>query len=101
MLDAARLAVETTERFTLDDILPDEIRVLGLEKCVEIVGEAAYRISRNYKDDHPAIPWQIIVRLRNHLVHDYAAIDFELIWRNIREDFPALISDLEQILESG
>jgi uncharacterized protein with HEPN domain len=42
MLDAARLAVETTRVLTIDELLEDELRVMGLEKCVEIVGEAAY-----------------------------------------------------------
>ena len=100
MLDSAKLALSTTTTWSLDELLADELRVLGLEKCVEIVGEAAYKISVNFKDKHPRIPWKTIMRLRNHLVHDYSAIDLPLVWKSITDDFPPLISEIERILTS-
>lgn len=98
MLDAAKLALDSTAQSSLDDLLADELRILGLEKCVEIVGEAAYKISVNYRDQHPEIPWQTIIRLRNHLVHDYSSVDFPVVWNTITSEFPSLIVTIGVLL---
>ena len=101
MLDAARLALESTKVFTLDELLADELRVLGLEKCVEVVGEAAYKISVNFRNDHPEIPWQTLLRLRNYLVHDYSSVDVPLVWRTVTDDFPELVANIEDALKDA
>lgn len=54
----------------------------------------------NIKDKHPIVPWQTLVRLRNHLVHDYALVDLPLLWKTITCEFPKLISEIESILAS-
>ncbi|MCX5858370.1 MAG: DUF86 domain-containing protein [Proteobacteria bacterium] len=98
MLDAAKEAVNSTSGSTRSDLGKDHIRVLGLVKCVEIVGEAASRVGKETRDSYPEIAWNQIVAMRNRLVHVYFDIDLEQVWKTVSEDLPPLIDQLEKIL---
>ena len=54
------------------------------------IGEAANRLSEEYKDKHPEIPWHQIIALRNAVAHAYGYIDKTVLWETITEDFPPL-----------
>lgn len=71
MLDAASEAVEFAKGKTRADLERDRLLVLGLLKCIEIVGEAAARVSPDVQSRYPRIPWLDIVGMRNRLVHVY------------------------------
>ena len=66
-------------------------------KVIEIVGEAASRISDEKRQAHQEIPWSDIVGLRNRIVHAYFEIDLAVVWNIVNDDVPALIRQLEQI----
>ena len=72
---------------------------LALVRLLEIVGEAAARISDETRERYPDIPWPEIVSLRNRLIHGYDEVDFEILWEIIRSDLPGLILELERILK--
>lgn len=76
----------------------DHVRVLGLVKCLEIVGEATRQLSAEFRDRHPAIPWSQIIGMRNRLVHAYFEIDYDQVWKALTEDLPPLIEQWESIL---
>jgi len=97
MLDAAREAVASAGLRGRDALATEHIWLLGLVKCVEIVGEAAARVSQPTRNAHPQIPWVAIVGMRNRLVHAYYDIDIEQVWKALTEDLPALISELEKV----
>lgn len=65
---------------------------------MEIVGEAAARVSEDTKRAHPDIPWAEIVGMRNRLVHVYFDIDLQLVWATVRDDLPTLITLLEPLV---
>ncbi len=71
---------------------------LSLVRLLEIVREAAARVSQNFRDNHPGIPWQDIISLRNRLIHGYDSVDFDILWEIVRRDVPELISQMKQIL---
>jgi len=73
---------------------------LALVRLLEIVGEAAGRISKQVCACHPEIPWPEIIGLRNRLVHGYDAVDYDILWQIITDDLPALVSMLETALSS-
>ena len=73
---------------------------LALMRLLEIVGEAAARVSADFKMSHPEIPWIQISGLRNRLIHGYDEVDFDILWNILQIDLPALISNLETILKS-
>ncbi len=91
MLEAAREAVKFAKGHSPSDLSQNPVWALGLVKCLEIVGEAAVRVSRETKAECPHIPWAPIVAMRNRLVHVYFDVDFEQIWKALTDDLPPLI----------
>jgi uncharacterized protein with HEPN domain len=83
MLDASKKAIAFAENLTSRDLEEDEILRLALVKTIEIVGEAASRVSRLYQDEHPQIPWAKMVAMRNRLVHAYFDINLGILWQTV------------------
>jgi uncharacterized protein with HEPN domain len=98
MLDAARRAVEFTRDVTLEDFLADEMRGMAVERTLEILGEAARRVSDGFRASHPEIPWRDLVGQRNVLAHDYGDIDQGRVWEAATQEAPQLVVLLEAIL---
>lgn len=65
----------------------------------EIIGEASYRISQDYKNNHNNIPWDKMMSMRNKLIHGYFEVDFEVVWNTIKKDLPDLESMLRELLK--
>ena len=101
MLVAARDAVTFVDGLSYDEYLGDRRHQLAILKAVEIVGEAASRLSDETRDLHPDIPWREITGMRNRLVHAYFDVDLRLVWDTVRGDLPALIAKLEPLVSSG
>ena len=97
MLVAARNAAMFAQDLTWDRFAASDLHQNAILKAVEIVGEAASRISDDTKKMHPELPWQDITGLRNRIVHAYFAIDLSVIWNIVREDMPESIGKLERI----
>lgn len=64
---------------------------------LEIIGEAAAKISNESREELPQIPWLNIIGMRNRLIHAYFDINLDILWKTIKEDLPPLISELQQI----
>jgi len=99
MLDAAREAMRSASRHTRSDLDTDLVWTLGLVKCIEIIGEAAARMGKETKEENPQIPWAQIIAMRNRLVHLYFDIDLDQVWKALTEDLPALVNQLQEMLE--
>ncbi len=98
MLVAARDARELLEGRSLDVYLQDRVRRLALERALELVGEAARRVTRRFQSAHPAIEWRSIIGQRNVLAHEYGVIDHARLYRTGTESVPRLIAALEKIV---
>ena len=98
MFDAAREAIDFGRGKARTDLYDDRLLVLGLLKCIEIVGEAAAHIGHGTKNRYPEIPWADIVGMRNRLVHAYFDIDPDRLWDTLEQDLPPLVATLENIL---
>jgi uncharacterized protein with HEPN domain len=98
MRDHAMEAVTIASNRTQKDLAADRVFALALTKLVEIIGEAANRISLPLRNTQPTIPWNQIVGTRNRLVHGYDQIDFDVLWRIVKDELPILINKLESIL---
>jgi uncharacterized protein with HEPN domain len=98
MLDAAREAVAFARERTRSDLDGDRKLVLALVKDIEIIGEAAFRVSPAARDQAPGIPWDDIVGMRHRLVHAYFDINLEILWKTAKEDLPPLITELERVV---
>ena len=88
MLDAAKAAVSFIrgrDRASLDN---DQQKIFALEKAVEIIGEAAIKLSKECRADLPQIPWAKIISMRNRLIHAYFDINLDILWKTAVEDAP-------------
>lgn len=101
MLDHSVEAVEMARGRSRKDLDGDRQFNLSLVRLLEIVGEATAAISREFRENHPEIPWRDIIGLRNRLIHGYDAVDFDILWTIVQQDLPVLISQLETILQEG
>jgi len=79
------------------DLESDRILSLALVRLLEIIGEAANRVSKEGRMRYPQIPWLPIVSLRNRLIHGYDSVDMDILWGIIKGDLPPLIAELERI----
>jgi len=101
MLDGAREAVAMAEDGTRADLDSNRMLELALVRLIEIVGEAAARVSEAGKARIPLIPWRQVVSMRNRLIHGYDAVDRDVLWDTLREDLPPLIEELRAVLETA
>lgn len=74
------------------------MRQLALERALEIIGEAARRVSEPFRDAHPEIPWKHIIGNRNVLAHNYDDIVQEVLWTTATRDVPRLAVALLALL---
>ena len=98
MLDHAREAIALSRGKVRADLDNDRILNLALVRLLEIVGEAAGRVSKEECAHHPELPWPQIIGLRNRLIHGYDAVDNDILWQIITDDLPPLVDALEAIL---
>lgn len=101
MADHLEEAVEIARRRSRGDLDADRLFALALLKLVEIVGEASTRVSDVLKASHPEIPWREIAGTRHHLVHGYDAVDYDILWTIVTEDFPPLARRIRDLLPAG
>jgi uncharacterized protein with HEPN domain len=99
VLDAARSIERFRHGIDLDGFRADELVRAGVERKLEIVGEALNRLSRDYPDLAPRIPdIARIVGFRNVLAHGYDVVDDEVVWDAITTDLPELTASVEAML---
>ena len=98
MLEHAREAVEMTRGRARTELPTNRMLQLALVHLVQVVGEAASRVSRAGQARHPEIPSGKAITTRHRMVHGYDRIDHDVVWDTIAEDFPPLVAALEQAL---
>jgi uncharacterized protein with HEPN domain len=98
MLDAAREAVSFARNKNRSDLDSDRMLVLSIVKSVEIIGEAASTITKEFREKHKEIPWANIIAMRNRLIHVYFDIDLDRVWDTVIDDLPPLIAALEKVI---
>jgi uncharacterized protein with HEPN domain len=98
MLLATRKVQQFTQGVTWNQFQDDEMLQNAVMRLIQIVGEAARKVSPEFKQAHPEIPWQGIIGMRNRLVHDYFRIESSRVWEVIEKDLPALIPLIEPLI---
>lgn len=98
MVDAARKAQEWVAGRDRDDLEDDEKLSLALQRLIEIIGEAAKKVTAATRSQGDSIPWQEIAGMRDRLIHAYFDVNLDLLWNTVTEDMPSLIDALEELL---
>lgn len=100
IIQAAENIISFTKGHSLGELSVDKLRYFAVVKNVEIIGEAAYMLSADFKDTHTDIPWKDMIKMRHVLVHGYASVLPELLWQTALEDVPKLKVQIEDLLNS-
>ena len=98
MLDAAQKISEFTKKCDRKDFDKDEKLTLAVVRLLEILGEAAKKVSEQCQQQHPEIPWRQISGTRDRLIHGYFDIDVNIVWKIVSDDVPSLVKQLKQAL---
>lgn len=98
MIDAADAALGFVAGRRPGDLEQDRMLRFALVRAIEIVGEAASKVSEETRAAHPSGPWAAVVAMRNRLIHAYFDIDRRILWKTVSEEIPQLRSQLLAIL---
>lgn len=100
MIEASREVADFVGTHQRADLDADPFLARGLVKTLEIIGEAASKVTRNFRESNPEIEWRDLIDMRNHLTHDYFAYDLDNCWTIATSDIPRLLSHLESIVQA-
>jgi len=98
MLQAAREIIDMNSGVTFETFIDDLKLMRATERGLEILGEAARRVSPVFTARNPQIAWHAMIGQRNILAHEYGQIDYELLYRTVKDDIPDLIRQLEFLI---
>ena len=98
MREAAASALEMAKARTRSDLDENLMLRMALTRCLEILGEAASRVSADVRVRCPSIPFAKIVSMRNRLIHAYFDVDLNIVWTTVEEDLPLLLPALDSAL---
>jgi uncharacterized protein with HEPN domain len=101
ILAAARLALSYVEGVAYEKFIEDTMRQDAVVRQLLIIGEAAKRISEEFKAAHPDIPWRQMSGMRDILVHAYDHVDLDEVWRVATDELSGLIDAVEPLVQAG
>jgi uncharacterized protein with HEPN domain len=94
---ACGLARQFINGLDLEAFLTDEKSQAAVLHEITIVGEAVKRLSNDFREAQPDIPWRLIAGMRDRLIHQYNTVDLEEVWKTVTTDIPTLVADLEAL----
>jgi uncharacterized protein with HEPN domain len=100
MIRFAREVIELSNGVTRDQYVSNLGTRRSIERSLELIGEAARRVSIPFREHHPEIPWRDIIGQRSVLAHDYGDVNDDRVWETARERVPDLLRQLERLLPS-
>lgn len=98
ILQAIGRVFEFSNGVKREDFQKDSILYFAIVKNIEIIGEASYMLSLDFKDAHPDTNWKVIVAMRHFLVYGYYQVDPEEVWNVIEQDLQPLKEQIEKYI---
>lgn len=96
-------AIDRIERFmgekTFDNFVQDDMLTSAVVRQLEVIGEAAKNLPAAVRKRSPDVPWSSMARMRDRLSHGYWTVDYEIVWKVVKEELPALKPRLQEIYE--
>jgi len=86
MRAAAKEAMEFAAGKTRMDLEKDRLHMLAIIKSIEIIGEAASKVTETFKTENSNIPWNDIINMRNRLIHAYFDVNLDIVWQTVKTD---------------
>jgi uncharacterized protein with HEPN domain len=98
MLIFARQTRDFNAKVSWEEFRADIKLQYATQYSLQIIGEAASKVSRGFRDAHPEIPWEKIIAFRHRMVHDYPRIELPKVWSVVESRLAALILQLEHLV---
>ena len=100
MIDASEAIADFLVGRKRADLDSNRMLLFALVRAVEVIGEAAARVSAETRSVAPELPWNAIIAMRNRLIHGYFDVDADIVWVTATSEIPALLPKLRSLLES-
>ena len=98
IIKSARMIRDYVSGTTHQDFLANTQLQDSVIRRLEIIGEAAGRVSQQFRDENPDIPWSEMRGMRNWVIHRYDDVDMDVVWETVDQDIPRLIAQLEGLV---
>jgi uncharacterized protein with HEPN domain len=101
MVEAAEAAVKFAAGKTRADFGVDQMLAFSVLRALEVLGEAASKVSEDTRRKLPAVPWPEIVGMRNWLIHAYHDVNLDIVWRTVQKELPPLIPTIKAAVDKN
>lgn len=88
-----------TKNISYDEFIDSEITKDAVERNFEIIGEAVKNLSEDFRKQYPNIPFKQVAGMRDKLIHDYFGIDYEILWKTIKDKLPQFKLEIEKLIK--
>lgn len=99
ILDAICQIEEYTKDIGHEAFLRTRLRQDAVIREIEVIGEAVKKLSPEFKERQPGIPWKDVAGMRDKLIHDYFGVDLDAVWDTVKKDIPPLKDEIERLLK--
>lgn len=96
--EAIQLILQYVQNVDFDDLTANQEKQDAILRRITIIGEATKRLSRDFREQHPGIPWKNIAGMRDMITHDYDEIDLDEVWTVIHENLPELLQYIDPMI---
>ena len=99
ILDECDFLMKESDNIKFEDFINDTVLEHAFIRSLEIIGEAVKNLPSNLKEKYPHIPWKNIAGMRDILIHEYFGVDYDIVWKTIKEEIPKLRDEIYKILD--
>jgi len=100
ILESIENLFEFTKDVDFEHFVTNKLLNFAVIKNIENIGEAGYKLTKEFKKKHPEIRWEAMIKMRHVLVHDYYQIKNEIAWDVIQKDLSSLKEKIQQLYET-
>jgi uncharacterized protein with HEPN domain len=98
MLECIERIEEFVGDMSYDEFVEDDKTSSAVVRKLEIMGEASKNIPIEIRQDYKEIPWSDVAKMRDKIIHFYFGVDYEIVWKVIKERLPVIKPLIEQVL---
>ncbi|HXK40205.1 MAG TPA: DUF86 domain-containing protein [Candidatus Paceibacterota bacterium] len=99
ILDEIDFLLNETRDLSKEAFLRDPVRSRAFVRSLEIIGQAVKRLPRDFRDRYPEVEWSLMAGMRDHLIHGYFSVDYDIVWNAVTTKVPELREHIRRIID--